>query len=313
MATLAEDLVILAVGVKPKLGPGTGVLPLTMRAAIRGAELVTLTMAGRVSVADGRISVLNPTPLGDPALDELLANLVRERGALVAQWMSYYPAGFVTAYFDRLHAAGALTPVPFRALGLIKTTGYIVADQAYFQAVSARMHTAVMSPGSVDPAMEALAGLAYVGGLSKWAYPGAQNAPFRARLEALAGVDKVAAAAATRPPQAFPHYDDPNRLFPPEPADQVPHEYLRERGIPLHDAPRAATDAGAHAAVHAATQAATQAAVHAAVTATVQAATFQATHPHHPTGSTSSGSTFESHHHSGSSSSSSSSESHHHH
>ena len=47
MTTLTEDLIILAVGLKPKAGPNTGVLPLHFRFGLRGAELVTLTMAGR--------------------------------------------------------------------------------------------------------------------------------------------------------------------------------------------------------------------------------------------------------------------------
>jgi len=37
MTTLAEDLVILAVGLKPKAGPDTGVLPPRFRFGLRGA------------------------------------------------------------------------------------------------------------------------------------------------------------------------------------------------------------------------------------------------------------------------------------
>jgi hypothetical protein len=60
MSTLAEDLIILAVGLKPKAGPNTGVLPLRFEYGLRGGELVALTMAGRVAVMNGRIVVRSP-------------------------------------------------------------------------------------------------------------------------------------------------------------------------------------------------------------------------------------------------------------
>jgi hypothetical protein len=73
--TLPEDLVILAVGAKPRGGPNNGKLPWRFCYGIRGAVLVALTLAGQVEVADGRIVVRSPAPLGDPDLDEALAGL----------------------------------------------------------------------------------------------------------------------------------------------------------------------------------------------------------------------------------------------
>jgi hypothetical protein len=75
MLTLPEDLVILAVGAKPRGGPNNGKLPRRFCYGIRGAVLVALTLAGRVEVADGRIVVRDSAPLGDPNLDEALAGL----------------------------------------------------------------------------------------------------------------------------------------------------------------------------------------------------------------------------------------------
>lgn len=54
MATLPEDLVILAVGAKPRGGPNNGKLPWRFCYGMPGAVLVALTLAGRVEVTDGR-------------------------------------------------------------------------------------------------------------------------------------------------------------------------------------------------------------------------------------------------------------------
>jgi hypothetical protein len=101
MLTLPEDLVILAVGAKPRCGPYNGKLPLRFRYGILGSVLVALTLAGRVEVTDGRILVRDPAPLGDPNLDEALTGLATVRGVPVKEWMADGPAGLVTAYLTR--------------------------------------------------------------------------------------------------------------------------------------------------------------------------------------------------------------------
>jgi Golgi phosphoprotein 3 (GPP34) len=95
MATLPEDLVILAVGAKPRGGPNNGKLPWRFCYGMRGAELVALTLAGRVEVTDGRIFVRDPAPLGDPNLDAALTGLAALRGVPVGEWMRDFPAGFI--------------------------------------------------------------------------------------------------------------------------------------------------------------------------------------------------------------------------
>jgi len=62
MPSLPEDLVILAVGARPRGGPDNGKLPLRFRYGLRGAVLVALTLAGRVELADEQIVVRDPSP-----------------------------------------------------------------------------------------------------------------------------------------------------------------------------------------------------------------------------------------------------------
>lgn len=275
MSTLAEDLVILAVGLKPKAGPNTGVLSPRFQYGLRGGELVALTMAGRVAVVKSRIEVRDPAPLADPALNHALSQLVASGGIALSRWMTDTPPMFVTYYFERLRSAGAISPVQVWLLFIAKRTGYLLVDQAYFHHVRMRLHAAVTSPGPIDVAQAALAGLVYAAGLAELAYPGAENAVLRNRLKQLANGSPASAAAGTGA-RGVPLNDDPNRWA--------------QFGNP-------GGGIGA-AAIEAAVKSATEAAVHAvvsSVTAAVHSASDSSTH-HHSSGSGSSDSS-PSHHH----------------
>jgi Golgi phosphoprotein 3 (GPP34) len=134
MLTLPEDLVILAVGAKPRGGPNNGKLSWRFPYGIRGAMLVALTLAGRVEVTDGQIVVRDSAPLGDPSLDADLAGLAVTRGGTpVGEWMRDTPPRFVSAYFDRLEAAGLLRSETVMLLFIAKRVGYRLVDPAYYE------------------------------------------------------------------------------------------------------------------------------------------------------------------------------------
>jgi hypothetical protein len=283
-----KDLIILAVGLKPKAGPNTGVLPPQFRFGVRGSELVMLTLAGRVAVVDGRIKVRDQAPLADPALNRVLSKLIVSGGAELKRWIVEPPPEYVISYFERLLAAGAIRQVHVGGWLTAKRAGYVVVDQAYFQDVRARLHAAVTSPGPITAALAALAGVVYAAGLAELAYPGAANAVPRNRLKQLAGESPASGAARTGS-HAVPVTDDPNRLAPfRDPAGGI--------GV---------------AAIEAAVRSATEAAVHAVASSVYDvfhAASDASTSLQYSSGSGSSGSS-PSHHHSGSGSSS---PSHHH-
>jgi hypothetical protein len=198
MPSLPEDLVILAVGAKPRGGPNNGKLPWRLCYGMRGAVLVALTLAGRVDVADGQIVVRNPSPLGDANLDAALAALAAVRAVPVAQWMADFPAGYVTAWFDRLEAAGVLRSETVWLLFIAKRKGYRLVHPGYFENLRAALHTAVTGAGPVEPGLAALAGLVHAGDLAPLLYPGPENAAVRARLAELAGQDPAMTAPGTR-------------------------------------------------------------------------------------------------------------------
>jgi hypothetical protein len=207
MLTLPEDLVILAVGAKPRGGPNNGKLPWRFCYGMRGAVLVALTLAGRVEVADERIVVRDPAPFGDPNLDEALAALAASRGAPIAKWMADIPAGSVTAYFERLEAAWVLRSETVWLLFIARRQGYRLVDPAYFENLHAALRAAVSGTGQVEPGMAALACLVHAGDIAQLVYPGRENAPLRARLAELAGQDPAMTVPGTRSETSTP--DDP--------------------------------------------------------------------------------------------------------
>jgi Golgi phosphoprotein 3 (GPP34) len=206
MPSLPEDLVILAVGAKPRCGPYNGKLPLRFRYGLRGAMLAALALAGRVEVADGQIIVRDPAPLGDPNLDEALAGLTALRAVPVADWMADNRVGFLTDYFERLETAGVLSSETVWLMFIAKRKGYRLVDPGYFGKLRAALHNAVIGAGPVAPSITALAGLVHAGDIANLLYPGRENASSRTRLAELAGQDPAIAVPGTR--SGTSSYDD---------------------------------------------------------------------------------------------------------
>jgi hypothetical protein len=237
MPSLPEDLVILAIGAKPRGGPDNGKLSWRFRYGMRGAVLVTLALAGRVEVAEGQVVVRDPRPLGDPNLDEALAGLAAVRAVPAAEWMARMPAGFDTAYFDRLEAAGVLRSETVWLLFIAKRKGYRLADAGYFENLRAALRAAVTGTGPLDPGVAALAGLVHAGDIAHLVYPGRDNMPVRARLAELAGQDPAMTVPGTG--SGTGTSDDPVRYA----AQAAVHSAVHHS---VHAAVSAATDAGHH-------------------------------------------------------------------
>jgi hypothetical protein len=265
MLTLPEDLVILAVGAKPRCGPYNGKLSLRFGYGVRGAVLVALTLAGRVEVADGTIVVRDQAPLGDQNLDEALTWLAVPGGVPVGDWMKGSSGFSATPWFERLEAAGLLRSETVWLLFIAKRKGYRLVDTAHYESMRAAIRDAATGAGQADPRIAALAGLAYAGDIANLVFPGRENASLRERLAELADAGQ-APAGQTEPAVT----DDPFR---------------RAQDL-------AAASAAQHAVHHA-----THEAIHAAVHASVQAAVSAATDASHHGGSSGSDSAPTHHHH----------------
>ena len=225
MQTIADDLVLLAAGLIPRVGPGNGRLPALFPRALRGASLIALASAGKVAVDDGWITVLDQAPFGDPVLEAELAAMagpaVPQAGGpsapprlQVDSWMRYTQGGFATARFERLADLGLLRGERFMLMLMVPRTGYRLADEnatRRFEALRAALHQAVTATGPLDSGAYALAGLAYAGQLSTYAYRGSSGAKARARLAEIA--KRTAPAPAGGPVSVDGSPIDPSILF----------------------------------------------------------------------------------------------------
>lgn len=129
--TLADELVLLAYDDEgsAKLGqPSLGY-------GLAGALLVELALAGRVDVVDKKVTVLDPTPVGVPVVDEALARIAADKPRKAKAWVDKLSKGLTEKVLDGLVAAGVLRREEGRVLWVFPRTRY-------------------PSPGSVEPAAE---------------------------------------------------------------------------------------------------------------------------------------------------------------
>ena len=81
---LAEELLLLAYDDQTGKATGSRIgLDLAMSAAV----LVDLALAGRIAYQDGYLTVLDPSPIGDPIADAVLAKAAGDEPHTPAQWL----------------------------------------------------------------------------------------------------------------------------------------------------------------------------------------------------------------------------------
>ncbi|MEV7907880.1 GOLPH3/VPS74 family protein, partial [Streptomyces anulatus] len=83
MTIIAEEVLLLAYGeVEGRQLVGSSELD----AALGGSLLAELAVNGRIDLADKRVTVLDPTPLGDEELDATLARIAAEPKERKPEW-----------------------------------------------------------------------------------------------------------------------------------------------------------------------------------------------------------------------------------
>jgi len=229
IGTLGDDLVLLSVW----QGGGRVSAPHVTGVGLMGAELVRLAAAGRIDIASGRITVLDPAPTGDAEADAALASLAAQRRPPRARvWCSRPRRGICDAYLARLAAAGVLRAEQQTRLGFIRVTRWQVTDTARAAGARARLDAIAQGTGPVDLGQAAFGGLAHAIGLAGRLYPGRDGRDRRKRLELVA--DGGLTAGPDGPGQHAHH--------------AVSHS--------VHAASHAAVSAAVHSATHAAVSAA---------------------------------------------------------
>lgn len=159
-----------------------------MGTALRGAEALDLSLARRVAVADGRIAVADPRPIGHPLADRALATLHAEGVAPRLQaWFAERPTepAVLNQYVTLLADRGVIR-IERRGDGARSRTRLVLVDTER----SAYVHTRIENVASNGD--RALGSIVHACGLDEHLYPGLRGRSARRRLSRLTEDEQLA-------------------------------------------------------------------------------------------------------------------------
>jgi Golgi phosphoprotein 3 (GPP34) len=153
---LAEELLLLAYDDQTGKATGSRIgLDLGMAAAV----MVDLALAGRVAYVDGFLKVMNPTPIGDPIADAVLAKAAADDPHTPAQWLQRLRHGLRTRVLADLVERGVVQDVDETQMGVIHVHRYPTTDPAVEAEIRKRLAEALITREMPDERTAALATL----------------------------------------------------------------------------------------------------------------------------------------------------------
>jgi hypothetical protein len=153
---LAEELLLLAYDDQTGKATGSRIgLDLGMAAAV----MVDLALAGRIAYVDGYLKVIDPTPVGDPIADAVLAKAAAGEPHTPAQWLQRLRHGLRTRVLADLVARGVVQDVDETQLEYIHVHRYPTTDPAVEAEIRKRLAEALITDAVPDERTAALATL----------------------------------------------------------------------------------------------------------------------------------------------------------
>jgi Golgi phosphoprotein 3 len=191
--TFVEEIVLLA------LDDTTGaLLPMPAMAfsyAIAGAVLCDLALLNRIDTDPNQLVVLDPTPTGDPLLDDALAAIVAAPKPVSASlWIgaiSERARHLEAAALDRLVGRGVLRCTEKKFLWVFGVRRYPGVDNQERTEVRTRLTSLILGEDLPDPRDATLISLLTACRLAPVIFPGPQFAARSDRLATLAKMDLV--------------------------------------------------------------------------------------------------------------------------
>jgi len=152
----AEELLLLAYDDQTGKATGSRIgLDLGMAAAV----MVDLALAGRIAYVDGYLKVINPTPVGDPIADAVLAKAAAGEPHTPAQWLQRLRHGLRTRVLADLVARGVVQDVDETQMDFIHVHRYPTIDRAVEAGIRKRLAEALVDESPPDERTAALATL----------------------------------------------------------------------------------------------------------------------------------------------------------
>jgi hypothetical protein len=132
----------------------------SMALGLGGAVLLELALSDRVTVARGRVTVADRTPVGDVVADTLVPMIQRDQGERDAKfWIRKLAEDIYERTRESLVEAGVLVVVNKRRMGMLPYTRYQLADIGSVVRASTGVRSAVEGWKQPDGRAAALCGL----------------------------------------------------------------------------------------------------------------------------------------------------------
>lgn len=178
--TLGEDLLLLAV--HRRSGRIRNVE--RMAPALRALQLIELTLAGRVTVEQGRVAAKDATPIGHRLVDHALGSLcAKEKPPKIEEWLrgDRTEIGILGQYLALLGRQQVIR-IGHRGQGLARSTHVTVRDQERYAQARARIDRVAGGEASATAQDHALASIVHACGLGPCLYRGPHRLVARRRL-----------------------------------------------------------------------------------------------------------------------------------
>ncbi|MGC5018567.1 GOLPH3/VPS74 family protein [Micromonospora sp. DT47] len=182
---LAEELLLLAYDDET----GKATMPrISLDLGMAAAVLVELALAGRIAYAEGNLAVTDPTPVGEPILDEVLARIAADTPHTPSSWVQRLRHRLRDRILGDLVARGVVRDVEETELDFIHVHRYPMADASVEEETRQRLAEALADGQLPDERTAALATLVAVLRMEPaLGLTGTAAAEARRRLEEIAG------------------------------------------------------------------------------------------------------------------------------
>ena len=195
--TIGEEIMLLSLA--HHRGAARGRRPVEW--CVAGGTLLELTLAGRVTLADGILAVVDPTPTGVPLLDGRLTELngwtSRVPGRTARSWLIREQYDSVHRTVASLTALSVVREERRRVLGVFPGTRYPETDTSVREEVLSRLATTMRGGAHADVRTAGLLALLHGARLHQLAFPQGRPEDVRARMAGLAGLEEPARTAGT--------------------------------------------------------------------------------------------------------------------
>ncbi|GIJ19543.1 GOLPH3/VPS74 family protein [Micromonospora lutea] len=155
---LAEELLLLAYDDET----GKATLPrISLDLGMAAAVLIELALAGRIAYSDGALTAVDPTPTGEPVIDDVLTRIVADTPHSPSSWVQRLRHGLRERILGDLCEQGVIESVDETELGFIRVHRYPVVDPSVEEETRQRL-AVVLTGAAPDERTAALATLVAV-------------------------------------------------------------------------------------------------------------------------------------------------------